>query len=435
MSDTEAVRTRLRDDLRHRLRPMTGRDPHERDRSSTPLELLYDLTYVVAFGVAAEQLAHHLVDGAVGPAIGAYAFAVFSITWAWTNFTWFSSAYGNDDALFRVATIVQMIGVVVLALGLPVSFEAAAEGHSPNNALLVVGYVVMRVPLIGLWLRAARQDPTHRRTGVAYAVIIAIAQVGWVLTTVVHPPVVVSAVALIGLALLEMAAPVVAERELGPVPWNAGHVAERFSLLTLITLGEVVAATTRAVGALADVQGWSVDAAVIAASGLLLAAALWWAYFLIPSRTVLECWPERTFAWRYAHLPMFGAMAAVGAGLEVAAAAVEDGGLSLQRIALALVVPVGAVIVTIFATWSVLMHSYDLTHVPLFLLSLAPLGAALVVARTAGADEPAGADGLPDTSALVAVIALVMLSAVVEVVGHEKVGYPHTVRVVEAART
>lgn len=74
------------------------------------------------------------------------------------------------------------------------------------------------------------------------------------------------------------------ERKLGRAPWNAGHIAERFSLLTLITLGEVAAATTSAVAALTQAQGWSVAAVVIASSGLVLAAALWWAYFLIPSR-------------------------------------------------------------------------------------------------------------------------------------------------------
>jgi hypothetical protein len=104
----------LRSSLRHRLRPMSGRDPRERDRTTTPVELLYDLTYVVAFSAAAEQLAHHLVEGHPARAIGAYAFAVFAISWAWLNFTWFGSAYGNDDAMFRVATIVQMGGVVVL---------------------------------------------------------------------------------------------------------------------------------------------------------------------------------------------------------------------------------------------------------------------------------------------------------------------------------
>ena len=181
----------------------------------------------------------------------------------------------------------------------------------------------------------------------------------------------VTVIALIVLALAEMVAPVVIESRLGRPPWNAGHIAERFSLLTLITLGEVIAATTAAVAALVQEQGWSGGAVVVVASGLVLAAALWWAYFLIPSRPVLERWPDRIYAWRYAHLPMFGSIAAVGAGLRVSAAAVEEGELSLLRIALGLAVPVACVIVTIFVTWSVLMHAYDLSHVPLFVLSLA----------------------------------------------------------------
>jgi low temperature requirement protein LtrA len=134
---------------------MGGRDPQERGRSATPVELFYDLTYVIAFAAAAEELAHGVTGGHVGSALGANAFAIFPVTWAWMNFTWFASAYGNDDAIFRVATLVQMIGVMILIFGLPVSFESAANGESPNNMLMVIGYVVMRVPLIGLWLRAA----------------------------------------------------------------------------------------------------------------------------------------------------------------------------------------------------------------------------------------------------------------------------------------
>ncbi|WP_225853104.1 low temperature requirement protein A [Micromonospora sp. AMSO1212t] len=410
---------------------MTGRDPGEKGRSTTPLELLYDLTYVVAFGAAADQLAHGIGDGHVGAALGAYAFAIFAVTWAWINFTWFSSAYDNDDALFRGATLVQMLGVVILIFGLPVSFDDTAEGGSPNNLLLVVGYIVMRVPIIGLWLRAARQDPTHRRTTVAYAVTIAVAQVGWLLSAILPLPVGVVVAALVLLALAEMVLPVVTERRLGSPPWNAGHLAERFSLLTLITLGEVVAATTAAVGALIREQGWSVAAVVIIASGLVLAAALWWAYFLVPSRPVLERWPARAFAWRYAHLPVFGAIAAVGAGLRVATSAVEEEKLSVLQVALSLAVPTAALLVMIFVTWSVLLHSYDLTHVPLLVASLVPLAAAVAVPSVLGATGPVHPDDRASLTALVAAIALVALSGIVEVVGHETVGYRHTMRALD----
>jgi len=187
--DLAALRSQLRNDLIHRLRPMTGRDPKERGRSSSPLELLYDLTYVIAFAAAAEQLAHQITEGHVAPAIGAYVFAIFAVSWAWLNFTWFASAYDNDDAVFRIATIVQMIGVIILTFGLPLSFSDAAAGRSPNNLLIVVGYIVMRVPLVGLWLRAARQDPGRRRLALTYAVVIAIVQTGWLLTAVAGAPV------------------------------------------------------------------------------------------------------------------------------------------------------------------------------------------------------------------------------------------------------
>jgi low temperature requirement protein LtrA len=401
---------------------MSGRDPDERGRTTTPLELLYDLTYVIAFAAAADQLAHYFGQGKAGPALGAYVFAIFAVSWAWMNFTWFSSAYGNDDALFRIATIVQMIGVIILTFGLPVSFSATAHGHSPSNLLMVVGYVIMRVPLIVLWLRAAQQDPDHRRLAVVYAATIAIAQAGWALAAIPALPVAPTIAALIVLALGEMMAPVVAEHRLGNAPWNAGHLAERFSLLTLITLGEVVAATTTAVEALVQSRGWSAAAVLIASSGLVLAAALWWAYFLIPSRPILERWPERTWAWRYAHLPMFGAIAAVGAGLGVTATAVEDNDPSMVLIAVALVVPVGAAILMIFVTWSVLVHSYNLSHLPLLIVSLVPLAAAVVVALVASSSG---------VTVLAAVIALVTLGSIVEVVGHELVGYRHTMRVLE----
>lgn len=47
------------------LRQMIGRDPDERHHGSTPLELLFDLTFVVAVARAAAQLHHALTEGQV----------------------------------------------------------------------------------------------------------------------------------------------------------------------------------------------------------------------------------------------------------------------------------------------------------------------------------------------------------------------------------
>src|SRR3954465_8943183 len=112
----------------HRRRRFGGRDPEESNRASTPLELLYDLTIVVAFGTAADQLARFLAGGHVGAGIGGFVFASFAVSWAWLNYSWFASAYDTDDWLFRLATMVQMVGVIVLALGIPQMFASLERG-------------------------------------------------------------------------------------------------------------------------------------------------------------------------------------------------------------------------------------------------------------------------------------------------------------------
>lgn len=427
MSVTDpALVGQLRSALRHRLRPMTGLDADD-ERSSSPLELLYDLTYVIAFAMAAELLAHHIVGGAPAPAVGAYILAVFLVTWAWLNFTWFSSAYNNDDALFRVATLVQMVGVIVLTFGLPGLFEAIEKGENAANGLVVAGYIIMRVPLIGLWLRAAVEDRRRRAIAIAYAVANGAAQVAWVVVALLPLPLSISAAILGAFAVLELIAPVVLERRLGRPPWSAGHIGERFGLLTLITIGEVIAATTATVSALVGEQGWTPAAVVVVAAGVILAAAFWWTYYLVPSGLLLSRWPERVYAWRYVHLPLFGAIAAVGAGLRVLASSIESHPLTLLQLTLVLVIPVAAVLFIIFLTWSALLRSYDFTHVPLFAAAIAPLVAAVVVVA-GGGDAPFDPEASDSLTRLIWVVGLVALSAIVEVVGHEMVGFRHTVR-------
>ena len=104
--------------LTHTVRRMTGRDPEEGGRASTPLELLFDLTFVIAFGAAADELAHALADNHVWEGVLAFCLAAFAVSWAWIGFSWFASAYDTDDWLFRLTTMVQMVGVLLLWISL-----------------------------------------------------------------------------------------------------------------------------------------------------------------------------------------------------------------------------------------------------------------------------------------------------------------------------
>src|SRR6476620_7862944 len=121
----------------HRRQRFSGRDPDETHRASTPLELLYDLTIVVAIGTAADELAHYVAEDHIAAGVGGFAFAAFAVTWAWLNYSWFASAYDTDDWVFRLATMVQMAGVIVLSLGLPQMFSSLDEGGVIDNRVMV----------------------------------------------------------------------------------------------------------------------------------------------------------------------------------------------------------------------------------------------------------------------------------------------------------
>lgn len=398
--------------LDHRLRRMTGRDPDEPHRSATPLELFFDLVFVVAFAQAGVETAHLLELGHFVPATFGFVFAVFAIAWAWINYAWLASAYDNDDIFFRVATMVVMIGVILLALGLPATFDSIDAGGELENGVVVIGYVIMRVAVLALWLRAARHDPAHRRTAIRYAVLVAVAQAGWIALLVLDPPLEAAIVAWVLLVAFEMAGPVIAERTGGRTPWHAHHIAERYGLLVIITLGEVVLGTILAISAVVEEQGWDVEAVLVTIGGTMLAFALWWVYFIMPSGRVLARHRERGFVWGYGHIVIFGSIAATGAGLHVAAYVIEGvAHIDDTTALLTVVVPVAVFSVALFALYSLLLRAFDPFHIGLFIGSLVPLAVAVWVVA-AGASIGTG-------------IVLAALSPVVVVVGYETIGHRH----------
>jgi low temperature requirement protein LtrA len=68
--------------------------------------------------------------------------------------------------------------------------------------------------------------------------------------------------------------------------------------------------------------GATLDLTVLAISALVLLFALWWLYFMMPSGPLLEARRDLGFLWGYGHFFVFASLAAVGAGLEVAAEAI-----------------------------------------------------------------------------------------------------------------
>lgn len=226
-------------------RVMRGRDPREEHRASTPLELLFDLTFVVAVSQAASQFHHALAEDHVGSGLAAYASVFFAIWWAWMNFTWFASAYDTDDVPYRLLTLLQMAGVLVLASGVAAVFE---DG---DFTLVVAGYVVMRLAMVAQWLRAAIEHPEGRSGALHYAAGITVVQMCWVAR--LWAPDAWAWATFLVLVAAELAVPAWAEYRGHPTSWHPGHIAERYSLFTIIVLGEVILGSLAAVrSAVAD---------------------------------------------------------------------------------------------------------------------------------------------------------------------------------------
>lgn len=391
---------------------MGGRDPHESHRVATPLELLFDLTFVIAFGLAASQLAHAVAEGHYSVGLIGFGFSSFAICWAWINFSWFSSAYDTDDWIYRLTTMVQMIGVLVLAIGLPPMFASIEHGHHLDNSVMVAGYVIMRVAMIFQWLRAAKQDPTRRRACLTYVKAVSMAQLGWVMQIFLDfsLPVTFGLTAL--LTLVEMAGPYLAERKDGGTPWHAHHIAERYSLFAIIALGEGVVGTVATLSAVVEAQGWNTDTALVCIAGTGLTFGMWWIYYMLPSAQVLHAHRNRSFVWGYCQMFIMAAIVATGAGLHVAAYFIEHKAhISALATVLSVAIPVGIFLSGIYALYYYLVRQFDVLHIWLLSGTVAVVLAA-VIAALAGVN-------------MATCLIILMFAPAVTVVGYEMRGHQH----------
>jgi low temperature requirement protein LtrA len=388
---------------------MQGRDPYERHRASSPLETLFDLTFAIAISQVAAQLARLLSAGQISAGLVGFGFAMFSVCWAWVNFSWFASAFDTDDWLFRLVTMVQMAGVLLLALGLPRMFRSIEQGGHLDNSIMVLGYVVMRLAMVFQWLRVARQAPKHRRAALTYVTTIVVAQAGWILLTFEHLS--ISAFFSLGavVALVEFGGPVFAERMGTGTPWHARHMAERYGLLAIIALGEGIIGTVASISAIVERWGWNVDALLICVAGTGLTFGLWWVYFMVPSAQALNENRARAFAWGYGHILIFSAIAATGAGLQVTATFIEGKStLGATAAILTIVVPVGAYLGLIYAMYAYLVRSFATVKVVLLVATAAGIGLPVVLASR----------GISMTTCLL----VLTLAPMVTVVGNELIG-------------
>ncbi|RFU36607.1 low temperature requirement protein A [Actinomadura logoneensis] len=312
-------------------RRMEARDPAERHRVASSLELFFDLCFVVAVGADAARLEHALAEGRVLWGVVGFLVIFAAINWSWLNYAWFASAYDTDDTYFRLATMVVMAGALVLSAGVPRAFD------DRDLKVLAVGYAIMRLGLESQRLRAAGGDPAHRTTMLRFVAGEGGCAVYWLVVAFAAPEDWQPWLIPLGI-VAELLVPPWAESA-GRTTWHPHHIAERYGLLTIIVLGETVLSSTNAVR-----DALSGDASLrlytVAAGGLITVFGMWWVYFSMPSAGLLTNL-RKSIMWGYGHYVIYASGAAVGAGIAVNAAFVtHEAHISALTAGLSLTVPV-----------------------------------------------------------------------------------------------
>jgi len=287
------------------MRNLTDEQRSE-ERVSTWLELFFDLCFVVAVAALARGLHHEPDPEGMLHFLGLFV----PVWWSWMIFTWYATAFDNDDVPYRVTLFVAMLSILGLAA------SVGRIGVDPSAVVgFVLAYSLMRLLVAGLFVRAGRHVPADLRPFVAfYAAGNIIGAAIWLSSLLVPAPL-RYAVWAVGLAV-ELLGPILAVRTLDNprISFHPRHIPERYGLFTLIVLGESVLAVASGTAG----TDWAPAAMLTAVAGFVAAACIWWLYFDHVGSSGIELGPRPAFYWGYGHFAVYAGIAAFGVGILLA---------------------------------------------------------------------------------------------------------------------
>jgi low temperature requirement protein LtrA len=281
----------------------------------TPLELFFDLVFVLAITQCTALMADHPTwDGLLR---GLVVLGV--LWWAWVGYAWLTSVVDPEEGIVRLAIFAAMAALLVVSLCVP-------EAFGDLGLTFAIAYGLVRVGQLALFLVASRGEPTLRHS----------VWIGLVPSTAVGVGLLVAASQVEGDAQLALWLAALTLDVLGPYLFGSEgwklvphHFADRHGLILIIALGESIVAI--GVGAEAGVDGGVITAAVL---GTVLAATMWWAYFdvvaLVAERRLSEAAVGKEQnemardSYSLLHFPMVAGIVLIALGLKKTIAHVDE---------------------------------------------------------------------------------------------------------------
>jgi low temperature requirement protein LtrA len=289
--------------------------------SVTPLELFFDLVFVFAL----TQVTAFMADELSWQGILRGALVIMLLWWAWTGYAWLANVASAEERPIKLAILAGMAAMFILALCIPEAFDDAPGGLD-GPVVLAICYLVFRLMHLVMFLIISREDAGLRAQVLRFALSVAVSSVvllvasqfhGWLQT---------------GLWMLALLGDYVGTALGGFRGWRLpapGHFSERHGLIIIVALGESIVAI--GVGVAKEPISWVIIVGSVL--GLLLASALWWAYFDVSAllgEHALVVEPAQTRArlarnaYSYGHLPLLLGIVLVALGLKEVLLYVSD---------------------------------------------------------------------------------------------------------------
>ena len=304
---------------------MQTRHPLIRDEQAqarvTPLELFFDLVFVFAL----TQVTAYMADELNWQGILRGALVIMLLWWAWTGYAWLANVASAEEPPIKLSILAGMSAMFVLALCIPEAFDDAPGGLN-GPVVLALCYLLFRFMHFVMFMIVARDDPGLRSQLLRFApsvlvgsavLLVASQYDGWVQTA---------------LWMLALVADYVGTALGGFSGWRLPaprHFSERHGLILIVALGESIVAI--GVGVAKEPISWVIILASLL--GLVLASAMWWAYFdvsaLLGEHALASEPPETRVrlarnAYSFGHMPLAVGVVLVALGLKEVLLYVSD---------------------------------------------------------------------------------------------------------------
>ncbi|QJD81947.1 low temperature requirement protein A [Cohnella herbarum] len=316
--------------------------PASSDRKVTWLELFYDLLFVAAVSKAGHVLLH-VENGYISfEYLMKFVLIFVPIWWAWVGQSLFVNRFGQDILSHRIFLILQLFFVLIMTASLSVDFD---QYYVP----FLIGYIGLRAMTAIQYLAVHKKEESHRKNTARYLgsrfwIGLAISSLSLFFDSWIRYAVLYAGIA------VDILLPILGRRYLVKSPIHTHHLLERFSLFTLILLGESV------ISILAVLQSsyWTWQSILFASLTFVLIIAMWWQYFDNVEKKVNKSLETAGQTIIYGHLFIYLSMSMIAASIQL---------LFLEQLNYTFMLSFifGSVLLYFFST-SLVFHKYRHAH-------------------------------------------------------------------------